>query len=1008
MAFPSRIQDLVNRFTQNFESYKGSSYNETRARIEFIDPFFKELGWDIDNTQSFAEAYKDVIHEDAIKVEGSTKAPDYSFRIGGQRKFFLEAKKPSVNVKDDLAPAYQLRRYAWNAGLPVSILTDFEEFAIYDTTIRPNPKDKASTARIFYCTFKEYAEHWDYISSVFSKDSILKGSFDHFVKDAKKRKGTTAVDKEFLKEMEKWRNDLAKNIALRNTIEINPLNYVVQATIDRVLFLRICEDRNIEEYGRLQKLAASTNIYKQLTHFFEQADEKYNSGLFHFHKEKDVQSTPDEISLSLKIDDKILKEIITALYYPSPYEFSVISADILGNVYEQFLGKVIRLTSGGQAKVEEKPDVKKAGGVYYTPQYIVKYIVENTLGELLKEKTPMMVAGKVKSHSPLRVLDPACGSGSFLIYAYQFLLDWHRDWYEKDIKQKGDAQAKKWQEAVYQGPGDHWYLTTREKKRILVNSIFGVDIDIQAVEVTKLNLLLKVLEGENRETLGTNLKLFQERALPDLAENIKCGNSLIGSDFHMSQNKDQNDLFGVGDGEKYSINAFDWDKEFPDVFNVGGFDVVIGNPPYVRIQGFPAEQINYFSKKYQSAIKNYDLYVNFIEKGLSLLKANGLLGEILPNKFFKTDYGLGLRKLLSQRKVVSKIIDFGSSQVFDATTYTCLLFLSSGGTSEFDYKIAEADEAELKLPEFRKVSIDSLDETPWSFSDKKNGAILKKLKVNTVRLLDLPAEMSRGSSSGDDEVFVVERGKNNFEKEVLRSPLYAQDFNRYEFKPTKQWDIIFPYKAQDSKFDLYTEEELKKLFPKAYSYLFEHQAKLKKRKQFRKWYGFSAPRNLELHNQAQIAVPLLANKGLFSLIPKRARSQLCPMASGGFTITISETCKLSENYLLGLLNSKLLFWNLENLSNIFRGGWITCTKQYVGELPIKVVDFTNKKEKNLYDQIEIQVTTIINAKENLPRAKTPDEKNRLQRQVDATDREIDKLVYELYELTDEEIKIIDS
>lgn len=452
MALPTRIQELIDHFTLHFDSFKGNNYNETRTRIEFIDPFFKELGWDIDNKQAFAEAYKDVIHEDAIKVEGSTKAPDYSFRVGGQRKFFLEAKKPSVNVKDDIAPAYQLRRYAWNAGLPVSILTDFEEFAIYDTTIRPNAKDKASTARIFYCTYTEYENHWAYITSNFSKDAILKGSFDQFVRDSKKKKGTTAVDKEFLKEMEKWRHDIAKNIALRNSIDIHALNYVVQATIDRILFLRICEDRNIEEYGRLQKLSSATNIYKQLTQIFELADQKYNSGLFHFRKEKTISSAPDEISLGLKIDDKILKDIITALYYPSPYEFSVISADILGNVYEQFLGKVIRLTSGGQAKVEEKPEVKKAGGVYYTPQYIVKYMVEHTIAELLRDKTPIMISGKVKGHTALRILDPACGSGSFLMYAYQFLLDWHRDWYEKDIKHKGDAQAKKWHEAVYQGP----------------------------------------------------------------------------------------------------------------------------------------------------------------------------------------------------------------------------------------------------------------------------------------------------------------------------------------------------------------------------------------------------------------------------------------------------------------------------------------------------------------------------------------------------------------------------
>ncbi len=532
MALPLKMSDLVERFDKNYDAYKGQNYNETRVRIEFIDPFFKELGWDMDNTQGFAETYKDVIHENAIKVQGATKAPDYSFRIGGQRKFFLEAKKPAVNVHDNVEPAYQLRRYGWNAGLPLSILTDFEEFAIYDTTIKPAENDKASTARIFYCTFREYAQHWDYISSIFSKDAILKGSFDEYTNNAKKKRGTTPVDKEFLKEMEIWRDMLARNIAHRNTLSIQSLNFIVQATIDRILFLRISEERAIEEYGHLQRISEKPNIYQNLKLLFQSADEKYNSGLFHFRKEKDRNTSPDELSLGIEIDDKILKQIISTLYYPAQYEFSVIPADILGNVYEQFLGKVIRLTPYGQAKIEEKPDVRKAGGVYYTPQYIVKYIVENTVGEFLKGKTPLMVAGKLKGHSPLRILDPACGSGSFLIYAYQYLLDWHRDWYAKDIKTKRKAQEKKWQDAIYQGAGGQWFLTTREKKSILTNNIFGVDIDHQAVEVTKLNLLLKVLEGENQETIGTNLRLFNERALPDLAENIKCGNSLIGSDFY--------------------------------------------------------------------------------------------------------------------------------------------------------------------------------------------------------------------------------------------------------------------------------------------------------------------------------------------------------------------------------------------------------------------------------------------------------------------------------------------
>ena len=438
MSAPAAIIELVERFEMHQESYRSARYNETQLRREFIDPFFKALGWDVDNERGYAEAYKDVIHEDALKMGGTTKAPDYCFRIGGQRKFFVETKKPSVNIGQDISPAFQLRRYAWTAKLPLSILTDFEEFAVYDClTHKPDRQDKASTARTLYLKYTEYAERWDEIASIFSLQAILKGSFDKYAETRKKKRGTAEVDAEFLKEIEGWRTLLARSLALRNPdLSQRDLNFAVQRTIDRIVFLRICEDRGIERSGQLQALLNGANVYSRLCQLFEHADDRYNSGLFHFHKEKDRPEPPDELTLSLAVDDKPLKEIIKNLYYPeSPYEFSVLPADILGQVYEQFLGKVIRLTKGHQAKIEEKPEVKKAGGVYYTPTYIVDYIVEQTVGKLLEGKTPQEIGGLAenwkpsKKKSPLTVLDPACGSGSFLIGAYQRLLDWHRDWY---------------------------------------------------------------------------------------------------------------------------------------------------------------------------------------------------------------------------------------------------------------------------------------------------------------------------------------------------------------------------------------------------------------------------------------------------------------------------------------------------------------------------------------------------------------------------------------------------
>jgi hypothetical protein len=411
-AAPSAILDLVERFRRNRDSYRDPAYKEAQVRREFIDPFFEALGWDIANLAGHAEAYKDVVHEDALKIGAATKAPDYSFRVGGRRVFFVEAKKPSVDLEGAAPAAYQLRRYAWSAGLALSILTDFEELAVYDCTVRPRPADKPSVARILSMTFEDYAARWAEIAAVFSKDAVLQGSFDRFAGSAGRKRGTATVDEAFLGEIESWRDALAHNLALRNRLDVRDLNAAVQLTIDRIIFLRMCEDRGIEDYGALMALTNGPSIYPRLVALFERADDKYNSGLFHFRTEAG-RPPPDELTPGLKVDDKVLAAIIRGLYYPeSPYEFSVLGADILGQVYEQFLGKVIRLTPSGQAKVEEKPEVKKAGGVYYTPAYVVRYIVHNTVGRMLEGRAPADIGGpaaKKVSHAPGTVGAAPCG-----------------------------------------------------------------------------------------------------------------------------------------------------------------------------------------------------------------------------------------------------------------------------------------------------------------------------------------------------------------------------------------------------------------------------------------------------------------------------------------------------------------------------------------------------------------------------------------------------------------------
>ncbi|HOV92665.1 MAG TPA: type I restriction endonuclease, partial [Candidatus Kapabacteria bacterium] len=653
------IKGLIERFSEQYASYKNSDYNETKTRRDFIDPFFHALGWDVDNSQGYAEGYREVIHEDAIKISGQTKAPDYSFRIGGQRIFFVEAKKPSVDIKIDISPAYQVRRYAWSAKLPVSILTDFEEFAVYDCRIMPKPNDSASTARIKYYTYKDYLEKWDEIYNLFSKEAVLKGKLNEYIESKTDKRGTQEVDDLFLQEMENWRDWLAHNINLRNPdFPIRTLNDVVQKTIDRIVFLRICEDRGIEPEGQLQKLLNGVNVYARLFEIFEAADRKYNSGLFHFASDKRNEN-PDTFSKDLKIDDKVLKDIIKRLYYPeSPYVFSEIPADILGQVYERFIGKVITINPHHKAVIEQKPEVRKAGGVYYTPSYIVDYIVKNTLGKVLGtedrtqnyeeinysntaqenalDNNPQSPAPKpltIEEADKVTVLDPACGSGSFLLNAYQYLLDWYLLQYSKNP----DKYLKGKDPKIYQiipknsipnpQPQTPIYkLTIQEKKRILINHIYGVDIDPQAVEVTKLSLMLKVLEGETVETLNKVINIDYERALPDLSNNIKCGNSLIGSDFYEGKT-----IAAYTEDELYKVNAFDWEKEFPQIFKVDkGIRSVEQSPSIVQFGTQSKTQqetvvppagsveqspsiVPYFPRKYNYSLL-YDTIDTFITK----------------------------------------------------------------------------------------------------------------------------------------------------------------------------------------------------------------------------------------------------------------------------------------------------------------------------------------------------------------------------------------------------------
>jgi hypothetical protein len=664
VVFPNELRELVSRFGRNRDDLVAAGYTETALRREFIDPFFVGLGWDVDNRAGIAEAYKDVVHEDRIEGE----APDYAFRVGGTRRFFVEAKRPAVNIRRDPGPSFQLRRYSWSAKLSLGIVTNFAELAVYDTRVQPSAADLSSVARILSVRFDEYEARWNEVASIFSRDAVWRGWFDRFAEASRGKRGTAEVDAAFLREIEQWRNDLAKNLALRNSrLSQVELNFLVQATLDRIIFLRICEDRGLEPLGRLEEAVRGKGAYQALLSLFRDADARYNSGLFHFAHEAGRAEAPDRLSDQVVVADHILKSIVDRLYYPaSPYAFSVLPADILGQVYERFLGKHILLVGEHSVRIEDKPDVRRAGGVYYTPAYVVAYIIKHTLLPVANSR-----AAATPSAEPLpsfAVVDPACGSGSFLIQAYDALLDWYLTRYKEDPERWSRTKTPR----VFRGATNDWQLTTPERKRILLAHIFGVDIDAQAVEVTKLSLLLKVLEAESSESIQQDLRLLKERALPDLGRNIKCGNSLVGSDVYGDAA-----FAGVSTDVVARLNPFDWATEFPGA--VGGFDVVIGNPPYLYRKADDADLTGYYRATYRSAEGNFELYKFFLEQGLKLLRPEGRLGMIVSASFLVQNSFEKLRTILATESTIQRLAPLGPGVFNGVAVDTAVIVAAHSG-----------------------------------------------------------------------------------------------------------------------------------------------------------------------------------------------------------------------------------------------------------------------------------------------------------------------------------------
>lgn len=956
----AQIAKLVDQYHANRTYFRSREFDETSTRTSFIDKMFEALGWDVtapgperevvfharhtlDPSVAGDEAWDADLSQEQLDARASrTDVPDYGFHIAGVLHFYVEAKRPHVGVKGKDAP-FQVKSYAWNKSLAFSVLSDFEHLQVFQTTQRPD-RGKPSGGLLpgFNLTYDEYATEWDRIWAILSRESVAADQAASLVRKAGTR-GGTAVNDAFLRDMESWRTDLANDLLCRHAdLSMWQLEEATQRILDRLVFVRVVEDRAVEPNIVLRPYARITDSYRYLCGEFRRLDGFYNGQLFAEH-----------FSERLELSDHVIQSIIANLYAVdgSPYRFDTFQADFLGKVYERFLGKQFDSVGDGSVRLVDKPEVRHSGGVYYTPRWVVDHMVEAALAPMLEGKTPMQVR-KVKS------VDPACGSGTFLIGVLDYLIHWHERYY--DLNPDEDARSH------YLDRFGKRRLTSDFKGRIVTNNIFGVDVDPRAVEVAQMSLYLRILEEETAATLDAQPRLFEGARLPTLASNIRAGNSLITEAEVPVALMSDLDL-------RRRINPFDWramGRGFGAVFKEnGGFDIVIGNPPYTQIQDLRKsrpDETKIMEKGYKSATAGFDIASLFVERGLDLLAAvrrkgrQATLTYITSRTFTETDAGTGIRRILSDGQHVEEIIDFGSGRVFpEAGAYTVILKATRKRNPTWRLtRVTGVPSATTLGTALRdplmsaEVKSTSLTHTAWALALPAEDDLLHRLASNSPPLGAVSGNsVFQGVITGHDGVFrAVDLGPDpdhsdrrlvrpasaaatstplSFEQWILR-PIYAgkTDFRPFRTADSSEW-LILPYAPTPTSptFALIPWDKIATDAPQVAAWLTSNAETLRKRTGTwtdQNWYSYSRRQNLERFSGNKIMVPSMLDR--LCATYDEGGHFFVNVSTGGYGIGNDLSLGADPEYVAALLNSGLLFWVLKRYSRAWRGGWFEARK----------------------------------------------------------------------------------
>ncbi|MCX6009431.1 MAG: N-6 DNA methylase [Chloroflexi bacterium] len=945
-------QDIANLVTkyQNLPPSNIKKHTEADTRRVFLLPLFQALGWDVYSRDEVAE-----------EVKTASGRVDYVFKLHGVSQFYLEAK----SLRTELTRPEHIKQaitYAYNKGITWAVLSNFDGLQVYN----------AQTGRQFISlTHSKYLTDFDDLW-LLSKESLGKNALNERAEKYGALPPRLGIEQRLYTQLRQWREELFTQLHHYNSsLDYNQIDEVIERLFNRLIFIRTCEDRRIEDSILLasvrewQSGGHKEQLIERLKHIFREFDGYYDSDLFAPH-----------LTDQVFIESVTIEKIIVGLYEipggMASYDFSLIDADVLGTVYEQYLGHVATVVKQRAKEAQARMDLgfpadvtfeltakkqhRKEQGIYYTPRFVTDYIVEQTVGRFLKEHSHNEVLN-------LKILDPACGSGSFLIRAYDELLNYHADKRGKPVSGL-----------------DQW-----ERLPILTGNVFGVDLDMQAVEIACLNLLLRSLA--RRDTL------------PPLAGNIRCGNSLIsGSEDELKA------YFGKDWREK---KPFDWDKEFADIMAKGGFDIVIGNPPYVGFHGFTDEK-DYLRDKYQSAQGRFDVYLPFIERGTLLLKEGGLLGFICPTNFMKRQHGQALRKLLKNNYKILQIIDFQHEQIFEqALNYTCIIIVekSKPSTKHFITYIPERIDGEgFSVKQY------ALQDDGWVFRDKIHERIVAKIAAQpNISIGDLTESISEGIVTGKNDVFLLPiniASKLGLEKELLKAAIQGKQIQRY-FNEQTEFVVIYPYQTKENRTVPISEQDMVTLFPITWKYLSSNKKNLVGRQYFdespKAWYELWCERSFFQQASNKIIVPELASCNRFAYCDK----SIFYLDTACGIIPKKKDSK-TYLYLLGLLNSSLLEFYYKQTTVPKAGGFFIYKTMFLKKIPIRRIDFSNPAEKKMHDDLVSLANKMLELNKRLaPIRNTPcNEHDELLREIERTDKEIDNLVYDLYGLSEEDRRIV--